>query len=69
MQRVLDLTLSASALIALAPLIGLIAAALRITLGAGPIFAQARPGLDERTFTLYKFRTMTEARDGRRVAP
>jgi lipopolysaccharide/colanic/teichoic acid biosynthesis glycosyltransferase len=47
----------------LAPLMGAIAAAIRFNLRANPIFAQPRAGVNERTFTLYKFRTMSEARD------
>ncbi len=47
-----------------APLLLAIAAAVRIMLGAPVLFAQSRPGKDGRSFRLYKFRTMTNARDG-----
>ena len=35
----------------------------RIKLGSPVIFKQERPGLNEKKFTLYKFRTMTDERD------
>jgi len=35
----------------------------RIKLGSPVIFRQQRPGLNEKIFTLYKFRTMTDERD------
>lgn len=41
----------------------LLAFMVRIKLGSPIIFAQKRPGKDEKIFTLYKFRTMTDARD------
>jgi lipopolysaccharide/colanic/teichoic acid biosynthesis glycosyltransferase/O-antigen/teichoic acid export membrane protein len=50
-------------LIVLAPLLALVAAAIRLTLGPPVIFRQQRPGLHGRPFTLYKFRTMTVADD------
>lgn len=49
----------------MAPLLGAIAAALRAALGGSPIFTQMRAGIHARTFMLYKFRTMTQARDPR----
>jgi sugar transferase EpsL len=62
-KRVFDLTLALLALIVLFPMIGLIALLVWLKLGAPVLFRQARPGLHGRTFTLYKFRTMTDARD------
>lgn len=38
---------------------------IRYFLGTPVIFKQQRPGLYGKPFTLYKFRTMTDARDGR----
>ena len=61
-RRLLEIVVSGLALIILAPLLGAIAVALRLTLGGSPVFTQARAGMNERTFTFYKFRTMTEAR-------
>jgi Undecaprenyl-phosphate glucose phosphotransferase len=57
-KRALDLVLSTLGLIILAPLMVLIAAAIRLT-SPGPIlFAQDRVGLNGRVFSMYKFRTM-----------
>ena len=61
-RRLLEIVVSGLALIILAPLLGAIAVALRLTLGGSPVFTQARAGMNGRTFTFYKFRTMTEAR-------
>jgi len=62
-KRPIDLILSLVALIVLSPLLLVIALLVRIKLGSPIIFKQKRPGKDERIFTLYKFRTMTDRRD------
>jgi lipopolysaccharide/colanic/teichoic acid biosynthesis glycosyltransferase len=59
----MDLTLSLIALIVLSPLLIIVAILVKIKLGSPVIFKQKRPGLNEKIFTLYKFRTMTDARD------
>ena len=41
----------------------IIAILVRLKLGSPILFKQERPGKDEKTFTLYKFRTMTDAKD------
>ncbi len=41
----------------------LIALVVRFKLGEPVLFSQKRPGKDEKIFKLYKFRTMTDARD------
>lgn len=41
----------------------LVAILIRVKLGSPVLFAQSRPGKDEKIFKLYKFRTMTDARD------
>lgn len=41
-----------------------IAAAVHLTMGRPVLFRQVRPGLHGRPFCLYKFRTMTDDRDG-----
>jgi len=64
-KRVLDFVLSLAAIIALSPVLLLIAFLVRIKLGSPVIFKQQRPGLNERIFTLYKFRTMTDKRNER----
>jgi len=64
-KRLLDFVLSLAAIIALSPVLLLIACLVRIKLGSPVIFKQQRPGLNERIFTLYKFRTMTDERNER----
>ena len=66
-KRMLDLVLSALALLILSPLVLLTALLVRIKLGSPVIFKQARPGLHEKVFYLLKFRSMTNAtgEDGR----
>ncbi|HXF76905.1 MAG TPA: undecaprenyl-phosphate glucose phosphotransferase [Methylomirabilota bacterium] len=60
LKRALDLSLGTSALILLAPLMALIAVAIKST-SRGPVFyRQERMGLDGRRFTMLKFRTMVE---------
>ena len=62
-KRALDLALTIPALIVLSPVLLLIALSVRLTLGAPILFRQQRPGWHGKPFTLYKFRTMTDARD------
>lgn len=62
-KRILDLILSLMALIVLTPLMIIIGILVRINLGSPIIFKQKRPGKNEKIFTLYKFRTMTDKRD------
>lgn len=62
-KRLLDFILSLIALVVLSPIILVIAILVRIKLGSPVIFKQKRPGLNEKIFTLYKFRTMTDAKD------
>ena len=62
-KRPLDFALSSIALIALSPLMALLALLVRVKLGSPVIFHQQRPGKDERLFTLSKYRTLTEEKD------
>lgn len=62
-KRILDLILSLMALIVLMPLMIIIGILVAINLGNPIIFKQKRPGKDEKIFTLYKFRTMTDEKD------
>jgi len=62
-KRALDFTLSLLALIVLSLPMLIIYILVRIKLGKPAIFKQQRPGKDEKIFTLYKFRTMTDAKD------
>ena len=62
-KRTLDLILSLMVLIILIPLMSIIYILVKIKLGSPVIFKQQRPGKDEKIFTLYKFRTMTDNKD------
>jgi lipopolysaccharide/colanic/teichoic acid biosynthesis glycosyltransferase len=57
-KRLLDVAVSALALILLSPLLLATAIAVRVALGRPVLFRQVRPGLDGRPFELVKFRTM-----------
>lgn len=59
----MDFFLSLLALIILSPLFLVVVLLVRLRLGSPVLFKQERPGLNEKTFTLYKFRTMTDERD------
>ena len=62
-KRLIDFILSLLALIILSPILLILAILVRIKLGSPIIFKQKRPGLNEKIFTVYKFRTMTDAKD------
>lgn len=63
LKRPIDFLLSLIAIIALSPFVFIIAILVRIKLGSPVIFKQKRPGLNEKIFTMYKFRTMTNEKD------
>ncbi len=68
-KRLLDIILSLLAIICLSPVMLITAILVRIKLGSPVIFTQERPGrIDKKTgqekiFKMYKFRSMTDARD------
>lgn len=62
-KRPMDFILSIAAIIVLSPVLLVVAILVRLWLGSPIIFKQQRPGLNEKIFTLYKFRTMTDIRD------
>lgn len=62
-KRLLDIVLSLCILIVLSPVLLVLAVLVRVKLGSPVLFKQERPGLHEKIFTLYKFRTMTDERD------
>jgi len=62
-KRPMDFILSLLVIIVLSPLMIIIAVLVRVKLGSPVIFKQKRPGLNEKIFTMYKFRTMTDERD------
>jgi lipopolysaccharide/colanic/teichoic acid biosynthesis glycosyltransferase len=59
-KRVVDVAVSVTALLLTIPFQALIALLVRGKLGSPVLFRQLRPGKDERTFELLKFRTMLE---------
>jgi sugar transferase EpsL len=62
-KRILDVIFASLGLVILSPILVLIAILVRILLGTPVIFRQQRPGLHEKPFFLYKFRTMTDTRN------
>ena len=63
-KRFFDLAAVIPSVIILSPLLVLIGILVRLKIGSPVLFRQVRPGLHGKTFILYKFRTMTEKRDG-----
>lgn len=63
-KRLLDILISGIGLICLSPVLLVLAILVRTKLGSPILFKQERPGLNEKIFTLKKFRTMTDERDG-----
>ncbi|MBQ6847379.1 MAG: sugar transferase [Clostridia bacterium] len=62
-KRLLDILSALGAIIVFGWIYIIIAILVRIKLGSPVIFKQARPGKNEKIFNLYKFRTMTDAKD------
>lgn len=62
-KRLFDCTLALLFLLLLGIPLALLAVLVRFKLGSPIFFRQERPGLHGQIFTLYKFRTMTDARD------
>jgi len=62
-KRLMDVTIAASVLLLLAPLLLGIAAAIKLTSRGPAVFTQRRYGLDGREIVIYKFRTMSVAED------
>ena len=66
-KRLIDIVLSVLAFVVLSPLLLITALLVRIKLGSPVVFKQARPGMNEKIFYLFKFRSMTNevGEDGR----
>lgn len=62
-KRALDMILSGIAIIILSPILLIVAILVKTKLGSPVIFKQERPGLNEKIFKMYKFRSMTDAKD------
>lgn len=69
-KRLFDLAVAVPALVLLSPVILVVAGLVAAKLGRPIVFRQERPGLDGRSFTILKFRTMLDTRgpDGRPLA-
>jgi len=61
-KRLLDIAVSSLALVLFSPLMLLLALVVRVVNGSPIVFVQRRPGLNERLFEMFKFRSMTNAR-------
>jgi len=68
LKRALDVALSAILMVVALPIVGLIALAIKASSGGRVVFQQTRCGLNGRSFTLYKFRTMVEDAEEQRGA-
>lgn len=62
-KRLLDLLLSLIAVVILSPVYLCISILVRVLLGSPVLFVQQRPGVNEKIFKLYKFRSMTDRKD------
>lgn len=62
-KRTIDFLLSAIAVVLLSPVLLIVTLVVRFKLGTPVIFRQQRPGMNEKIFTMYKFRTMTDKRN------
>ena len=63
LKRPMDFILSLMAIIVLSPVLIIVGVLVRVKLGSPILFKQKRPGLNEKIFTMYKFRTMTDEKD------
>src|ERR1035437_2470877 len=62
-KRAVDCCVSFLALVLVSPLLIIISIVVRARLGSPVLFRQPRPGLNERTFIMLKFRSMTDTRN------
>jgi lipopolysaccharide/colanic/teichoic acid biosynthesis glycosyltransferase len=62
-KRLFDITVSCIIVVLTVPAVLAIALLVRWRLGSPVLLRQSRPGLHGRLFTLYKFRSMSDARD------
>ena len=62
-MRIFDLLLSLTLLVVFAPVLVVIFVLVRLKLGSPVIFRQTRPGIDGKSFVMFKFRTMRDEID------
>lgn len=63
-KRLLDIILSFLAIILLSPIILMVSILVYFKLDSPVFFTQERPGKNEKIFKMYKFRTMSDEKDG-----
>lgn len=63
LKRLIDITASSVALVALSPVLAVTAYKVKKDLGSPVLFKQTRPGLNGKPFEMIKFRTMKDATD------
>src|SRR6056297_2665632 len=62
-KKPMDFILSLMVIIVLSPVLIIVGVLVRVKLGSPVLFKHKRPGLNEKIFTMYKFRTMTDEKD------
>ncbi len=62
-KRAIDFCAALLGIILLSPVLLIVAILVRTRLGSPVLYKQQRPGLDEKIFTIFKFRSMTDERD------
>lgn len=62
-KRLLDIVLSLMVILIISPIYIIVAVCVRIWMGSPILFSQERIGKGEKIFKMYKFRSMTDARD------
>lgn len=62
-KRPMDFMLALLAIIILSPVFLIVSILVRFNLGSPIVFKHERPGLNDKKFTMYKFRTMTNEKD------
>lgn len=63
LKRMMDFLLALIAIIIFSPVFIMTAVIVAMKIGRPILFTQTRPGLNEKVFKMYKFRTMTNERD------
>jgi lipopolysaccharide/colanic/teichoic acid biosynthesis glycosyltransferase len=64
-KRIFDATAAMSLVLLLAPLVAIVACAVKLCFGTPVLLQQKRPGFGSKPFWILKFRTMTDAKDAK----
>ncbi len=65
LKRVVDVIVSSLGILLFSPILLGVALVIRLKMGTPVFFRQVRPGLQGKPFTMFKFRTMVDARDAK----